>query len=773
MMKRVDRLLLYVLALLVWGCVGNNRDHLQRESVVPKPAVVNTGAGKFVFSPKTCWLVENQEQEQVVEQLTALFQQAAGFGMEICYEGNIERHDAIFKTDSSLATEAYHLSVRPDSIIVEAGGTPGFFYAVQTLRQMLPPQIEASAGQENIEWSVPAVEIEDAPRFGYRGFMLDVSRYFMPKENVLKLIDYMGMLKINKLHLHLVDDNGWRLEIRKYPKLTEVGAWRVAREEEFPARKGPEAGELTPVGGFYTQEDIREIVHYAAARSIEVIPEIEMPAHTTSSIAAYPELACDAEGKFVGVLPGFGGYAPVYCAGNEKVFEFLEDVIDEVVELFPSQYIHIGGDEATKVYWKKCPKCQARMKAEKLPNEEELQGYFMQRVNQYVRSKGKTIIGWDELTNSTLPEESVILGWQGMGNAALKAGRQGHPFILAPARVMYLIRYQGPQWFEPRTYFGNNTLSDVFHYEPLDQIKEPELADRLQGLEACLWCEFVSSPQEAEYLIFPRLTAFAERAWCGTEQRDWTGYLRRLDYLLEHYDYLGVNYARSMFNLDHKVTPENEALAVRLSCIRPDVEIRYTLDGGEPSRNASLFKDTLRVKQNTQVKAAAFKDGKQAGKTLVLDLKYNKATAKKIKGNNPGLPLLVNGLKGSDKQSDFEWCGWYGEDGEFVVDLGNSETVDQVSLGVIRNYGMGVHWPETVVLSLSDEGVEYTEIARKSVPLDEIFVPGIATDELKFSDLKATGRYLKVYFRNPGVCPEGHPRAGQNTWVYFDEIEMN
>lgn len=748
---------------------------MEKKTVIPAPVSMVKETGKFVFTPETRWVVENEQQQQVAEQLSGWLETPAGFKMPVEIAGEAANGNAVlFRRDSSLKPEAYTLQVKPEGILITASSVSGFFYATQTLRQMLPPAVEAATLQKGVEWSVPAVDIRDEPRFAYRGFMLDVSRFFMPKENVIKLIDNMAMLKINKLHLHLTDDQGWRLEIKSHPRLTEVGAWRVARNEEFPGRKGPQEGEPVPVGGFYTQEDMKEIVAYAATKSVEVIPEIEMPAHSCSALAAYPELACPVVGKYIGVLPGFGGGEDVvYCAGNDKVFDFLQDVIDEVITIFPSQYINVGGDEASKVNWKKCPLCQARMKAEKIAHEEDLQGYFIRRMGRYLKSKGKILIGWDEITNSELPEDAIVIGWQGLGNNGYKAGERGHHYIMAPARVLYLIRYQGPQWFEPRTYFGNNTLADVYGYDPMKKELKPEVADLLLGTQACMWTEFVSSPEEAEYLIFPRLTAFAEGAWSKPEQRNWEDYLARLDALLLHYDVSGINYARSMFNLDHQVKPDNGSLDVVLSCTRPDMEIRYTTDGTEPGAGAALYAEVLKLDKGTVVKAVTYRNGVKEGKTLTLDLRFNKATAKTIEGKNKNLNLLVNGLKGSDKQSDFEWCGWYGEDGAFVVDLWNKEKIDQVRLGYIHNYGMAVHLPKSVTLSVSDDGTDYREIGKKTYGAEEIFRTGIETGVIPFSGLNTEGRYLKIAFEHPGECPAGHVREGQSVWVNFDEIEVD
>ena len=453
-------------------------------------------------------------------------------------------------------------------------------------------------------------------RHAYRGMHLDVARFFMPREHVLRLIECMAQLKLNKLHLHLTDDNGWRLEIKRYPRLTEVGAWRVDRPGvPFPARRNPAPGEPTPVGGFYTQDDIREIVAYAAERQIEVIPEIDVPAHSNAALAAYPEYACPVVDRYIGVLPGLGGRNAdiIFCAGNERTFGFLQNILDEVLELFPSRYIHLGGDEAWKTHWETCPLCQARIRREKLASVEELQGYFMRRVCDYVRSKGREVIGWDELTNSRLPEGVIIQGWQGYGQAALKAAAQGHRFILTPARVLYLIRYQGPQRFEPVTYFGNNTLQDVYGYEPVQEDWAPEYESLLMGVQASMWTEFCDTPEDVEYLLFPRLAALAEVAWQPRGAKDWPGFLQRLDTFLPRLDAMGVTYARSMFNIQQRIEPDGGALRVELACIRPDVEIRYTTDGSEPAADSPLYAEPLRIEGPVTVKGARTAAGLQQG----------------------------------------------------------------------------------------------------------------------------------------------------------------
>ena len=765
--------IIYILLLAFCPLATLQADNLTPiVSVVPCPVQMVPGTGNFLFSGSTVLRVENAEQARVARNFVNLFTRAAGF-TPVLKTGK-GKGDVCFVTDPLLKSEAYRLSVSPEQISIEASDAKGFFYALQTIRQLLPPDIENSR-TVNAMWTVPCLTIQDEPRFGYRGLMLDVSRFFIPKESVLRIIDCMAMLKINKLHFHLVDDNGWRLEIKKYPRLTEIGAWRVDHTDvPFHSRRNPLPGEPTPVGGFYTQEDMKEMIAYAADRQVEIIPEIEMPAHTNSSLAAYPQLACPVVDQFIGVLPGLGGdhASIIYCAGNDSVFTFLQNVIDEVAALFPSRYIHLGGDEAQKTYWKKCPLCQERMKKEHLAHEEDLQGYFMKRIGEYVRSKGKEVMGWDELTNSFIPEGAVIFGWQGMGNAALKAADRGHRFVMTPARVMYLIRYQGPQWFEPLTYFGNNTLKDVYQYEPVQKNWKPEYASLLMGVQASLWTEFCNCPEDVDYLVFPRLAALAEVGWSRPEQKNWDLFLKAMDRYNEHLDVKGIGYARSMYNIHHTSTPVDGAFQIKLECIRPDVEIRYTTDGSEPEATSTLYTRPLEFHTAQTLKCATFAAGRQMGKTLVLPLLHNKATAKPIFTQGAsGASVLTNGVRGSLKQTDFEWCSWSKSDCiSFTLDLQKDENIHTFTLGSITVYGMAVHKPESISVALSSDNVNFTEVGEKHFTPEEIFREGTYVEDLKFDLGTAKARYVRVTARGVGKCPPDHVRPGQEARIFFDEI---
>lgn len=754
---------------LMLGLSGCSSVKTQRDvAIVPTPLSMEKGTGSFTFGPNTVITVPTEEQKPVAGLFASLFTRSAGFTpkVQVGTEG-----DVCLELDKNLPEDAYEMQVSSGQIRVKASDSKGLFYGLQNLRLLLPPAIESSTAQDTVEWTVPEMTVKDAPRFGYRGFMLDVSRYFLPKEELLRMIDCMALLKLNRLHLHLTDDNGWRLEIKKYPKLTEVGAWKVDRQHlPFPERRNPKRGEPATVGGYYTQADMKEIIAYAADRQIEIIPEIDIPAHSNAALASYPEYACPVVKDFIGVIPGLGGKNAeiIFCGGNEKTYEFLQDVLDEVIALFPSRYIHLGGDEATKTNWKKCPLCQARIREEHLADEEALQGYFMGRMSDYVRSKGKEVMGWDELTNSKLPEDAIIFGWQGFGNAALKAAEQGHRFVMTPARVAYLIRYQGPQWFEPLTYFGNNTLKGLFDYEPVQEGWKPEYEKLLMGVQASMWTEFCNKPEDVFYLVFPRLAALAEIAWVPKNQKDWNVFLKGLDNYTAHLEQKDVVYARSMFNIQHRIIPnDNGALTLTLECERPDVDIHYTLDGTEPTATSPRYTQALTLKENVTVKAATFAGNEQQGKTLILPVEWNKATAKPLVNAASGMEVLVNGLRGSLKQTDFEW---YTGAMSVTVDLQQPEDIRSFTAGCITNYGMAVHKPKSMTVELSDDNLHFKEAGKLTFTDDEIFREGNFIEDLRIDVDHARARYIRFTFEAPSNCPADHVRPGQPSRVYLDEL---
>ncbi len=760
------------LFLLLVICFSGALGSLSAVQIVPQPQKCEVSEGQFVFNSSTRWVVENAEQQAIAQVFAEQLNTVGNYVYQASSKRAPKRNVVVFKHNASLAAEAYTLDITSTSIRIEASSQSGYFYALQSLRQLLPAELELGYLQPEMQWAVPCVRIEDAPRFAYRGFMLDVSRHFQPVEEVKKLIDVMAMHKLNTFHWHLVDDNGWRIEIKQYPKLTDVGAWNSYRTNLYGGRANQEEGEATTEGGYYTQDDVREIVAYAAERSIEVIPEIEMPAHTNSSLAAYSHLACPVVSDYISVLPGIGGNNShiIYCAGNDSVFDFLENILDEVMQLFPSKYIHVGGDEANKYYWERCPKCQQRMKEEGIPSEEELQSYFMKRMNRYIQAHGRQMMGWDELVDSEIPDNTVIFGWRGQGTAAEKAGRQGFQYIKSPAQYYYFIRYQGPQWFEPFTYFGNTTLADVYAYEPLPAESDDILKQNMLGVEACLWSEFVTNERDAEYMIFPRLAAYAESAWTQPELKNWNEFLPRLDATTERYKAMDVTYSEAMYNIQHVVKPKDGRFEVTLTNIRPDVDMHYTLDGSEPKVNAPIYSGAIIIEPATTVRARVFKGGKALGHILSLNTIAHQAAGCTVKSNEVNAYVLTNGLLGTQRKTDGEWVDCYDKDAEFIIDLGAVKMFEQVTIGALNDAGMCIYQPRELRIFVSTDGMQFTQVLAQTFEPHLIFQNGIFRKMILLKVEAQEAQYIRVEAFNPGLTPEWVVREGSPTRFALDEI---
>ena len=742
-------------------------------SIIPYPINLVKESGRFVFTEKTVLALEDKTGEKVVKNFLTLLGQKAGFIPKL--KVGSKKGDICLIQDKSLHEEAYYLEIKSEKIWIKASTVKGLFYALQTLRQLLPPSIEGKEMRKDLEWSVPTLMITDEPRFGYRGLMIDVARCFIPKENLLRIIDCMGMLKLNALHLHLTDDNGWRLEIKKYPLLTEVGSKRADRKGiPFPDRRNQRQGEPVKDGGYYTQDDIREIVSYASERQINVIPEIALPAHSNAALAAYPMLACPIIDKYIGVVPGLGGSHSdiLFCAGNENVYTFLQDVIDEVISLFPSQYIHLGGDAVKKTHWEDCPICQELMKKEDLNSAKDLLGYFMRRMDRYVRGKGRKLMGWEEVMDANLAKGAVVFDWHGYGHGAVKAGKHGHQFIVAPTDVMYLNRRQGPQWFEPMSFEGENTLEEIYKYEPIERYWTMSMRNHLLGMQAALWTEFCEKPGDVDYLLYPRLGAVAEAAWSAPISKRWERFVGMLASYQERWKTMGIHASGSIYNIQHEVTPNFGNLRVALDCIHPDVEIRYTIDGSEPHEYALLYRKPWVVKQSQTIKCAAFKDGKQMGKTLVLPIQINGITGKNMLRSNALERRLVNGVRGTLKNTDGEWAFWTRNDSiALTFDVGSRKRLAHVSLGYLNDFGLAIHKPERVEIWLSDNDVHYEKVADTKYALDEVFSEGRFARDMGF-EIEGVARYVRVILKGAGRCPKNHVRPGMEAQIYLDEILM-
>jgi hexosaminidase len=465
---------------------------------------------------------------------------ATGVDLKIsAVEGDAKRPGAICirsKKSPEMGTEGYRLEVSPEGVVIVGGGGPGMFYGTQTLLQLLPPEIfSPKKVEKSPALTMSAMTIEDQPRFQWRGLMMDVSRHFFNKEEVKNFLDLMAQHKLNTFHWHLSDDVGWRIEIKKYPKLTEIGAWRKGIGYGLEPKDGTAYDKDGRYGGFFTQDDIREIVEYAKTRYITIVPEIDIPGHSGSAIAAYPEFSCD--GNPIDLDSGTMG---VYCPGNDKAFEFVENILSEVIDLFPGKFIHIGGDEVWKDYWKKCPKCQERIKNEKLKDVDELQSYFIKRIEKFLNSKGRTLIGWDEILEGGLAPNATVMSWRGV-TGGIVAANAGHDVVMTPGPPLYLDHYQAKTG-EPKAIGGFSPLQLVYNYEPVPAEIPADKAHHVLGAGGNLWSEFFPNYGHVQYMAYPRACAIAEFTWTEPKLKNWDDFKRRMETQFERLKAQKVNF---------------------------------------------------------------------------------------------------------------------------------------------------------------------------------------------------------------------------------------
>lgn len=603
-MKRIAIISAF-LALLV-SCAGTVSKQPE-VSVIPRPQSVLVDEGTFCISKDTKVYLEDSSEEmlRIVGFLNEKLSKAAGFELQVVDARPDE--DAICFVAAEMPSESYAINVQPATINVEYGDGAGAFYALQTFFQLLPVEIYSQERQKGIDWVVPCCAIEDAPRFKYRGMHLDVCLHYFDLEFLKKYIDIMAAHKVNRFHWHLTEDQGWRLEIKKYPLLTEKGQWR---KETVVGSLSSGVYDGIPHGGYYTQEQVKELVKYAADRYVTIIPEIELPGHALAAIACYPELSCGLEDHYE-TATRWGIFKQVYCP-KETTFEFLEDVFDEVFELFPSELIHIGGDECPKASWKACPDCQALIRKLGLKDEYELQSYFVTRMEKYINSKGRQIIGWDEILQGGLAPNAKVMSWLGE-EGGIKAAQQHHEVVMSPHYKYYLDYWQADPYSEPLAMSGPTTLRTMYDYEPVPEVLTPEESKYIIGVEGCVWTEYMPTPERVEYMAWPRMCAIAETGWTRRE-KDWDGFVQRLEKHFGRLDGMDVAYCSAFYNpmiVFHKDTPHN--MVVTMTVDAPGAEIHYTLDGSVPTADSPKYEIPFSINRSQTVTAAAYRDGRQIG----------------------------------------------------------------------------------------------------------------------------------------------------------------
>jgi hexosaminidase len=540
--KNNNWLVLFIMALMiVTGCQPIKQDTGGEISILPEPVYLQVNKGLFEITEATKILVD-PETSTLGNKLRDLLFPSMGFRLEVV-EAPAGRNSIRLSLNASLEAlgeEGYHLLVDKQGVSIEAKSGAGIYYGLQTLRQLLPVEVFSSTAVEDIRWGVPCVEIEDYPRFQWRGMHLDVCRHFMPLDFVKKYIDLIALHKMNRCHLHLTDDQGWRIEIKKYPKLAEISAWR---EETLVGHYNdqPRKFDGKVHGGFYTHEAIRELVSYAAARHVTLVPEIEMPGHSQAALAAYPEISCTGGPFKVSTIWGIRN--EVFCAGNEQTFEFLQNVLAEVLDLFPGEYIHVGGDECPKDRWAACPKCQVRIREEGLKDEHELQSYFIKRMERYLAEHNRRLIGWDEILEGGLAPNATVMSWRGE-TGGIAAANAGHDVVMTPYSHTYFDYYQADPQHELLAIGGFLPLEKVYSYDPVPAQLDTERLSHILGVQGQLWTEYIPTPEKAEYMAFPRACAMAEIGWTPLDQKDFERFSKILAQHLRRLDYLDVNYRK-------------------------------------------------------------------------------------------------------------------------------------------------------------------------------------------------------------------------------------
>ena len=598
------------------SCQSNEPVNLEAQSLIPIPQELVLEQSYFTLSKGTTLGAdsENPELASIAAYLNEKMSPALGYSLSVQKQGDIQ---FVLIDDAELGDEGYRLHVKRKEITIEAFKPAGIFYGVQTLMQMLPKEIKNKEVQPDVAWTIQCGEVVDKPQFSWRGMMLDVSRHWFTKQEVMKFIDQLAEYKMNVFHWHLTDDQGWRIQINALPRLTEVGAWRAQRVGDWWQRNPQYEGEKATYGGFYTHEDIKEVLAYAKQRYVRVIPEVDVPGHSLAALVAYPELACFKAPSAINVGNKFYGIDEnSLCVGNEATFEFLDKVFTEIASLFPDEYIHIGGDECFKGFWHKCPKCQARMKAENIKDEHHLQSYFIHRLEGMLKAKGKKLIGWDEILEGGLAPEATVMSWRGM-EGGIKAAKQNHHVVMTPSDNCYLDLYQGEPSVEPCTY-SMCRLSDCYN---LNLLPEGVPQDMILGGQGNLWAEAVPTFHHAEYMAWPRGWALAEVMWSGSQKKNWNAFWPRVEQHFERADEAQINYARSMYNAIITPYTENDQMKVKLSCEIEDSEIYYTFDNTFPDTFSPRYTEPLSIPEGaTRLIVVTYRNGQPSGKMITLTI---------------------------------------------------------------------------------------------------------------------------------------------------------
>ena len=767
-MKRI--LFLFICPLLAVAC---NKRVVADYNVIPQVQNLSVKDGDvYVFDSSRKLVYDNQDSRRSLELFAQDLEELVGIRPSVAAGTSEDAKGNVYFTLGLQdgRKEAYSINVSSDGILVRAVSPEGIYRATRTLLKSVGTEKASSV-------EFPSAEVSDWPRFGYRGLMLDVSRHFSDVEMVKRTIDMLALHQLNIFHWHLTDDQGWRIEIKSHPELTEVGAWRddTVVGRYLGGTDYPTDGKRH--GGFYTQEQIREIVAYAKERYIEIIPEIDLPGHTSAVLAAYPQLGC--EDKEYKVANRWGVIRDVLCAGNPASLDLFKDIMEEVCELFPGKYIHLGGDECVKERWKACPKCQRKIRelglkdGSRYSKEDYLQSWFMGEVASYVQSKGKRVIGWDEILEGVPMDDSVIMSWRGT-EGGITAARMGHDVVMTPTSDMYFDQSQTlASQLEEIPVGGFINVMKVYSYEPLPASLTPEQQKHILGCQANVWCEYMPEERIRQYQMLPRLAALSEVQWTMPERKNYKDFLKRLPKMLSIYDHYGYNYAKHIFDVacSYSVNVEKGSLEVSLSTLGND-PIYYTLDGTSPqTKKAMLYDDTpIVISSPSELKVSVLRNGKFTKEETLFKLDCNKATFKKVNISTTlnimqaHLPheILTDGIIGSLRCDDYRWMSCTGRM-SLVLDLGKSESFSRIGWVALNSKSENILVPQNVKIQISEDGKQYCTIL--DIEKNHEIQAEQSVERISEEVGAQTARYIKMDFDS-----YKYPDKTSPSWVFLSEL---
>jgi len=760
---QIKRFLFGLILIFSIHFISAAQSNIARKSdldIIPKPFKATPTGSTFHFNKKTVLLLSDNEEKRDAQIFQSSLHLITGLSPAIAHKAFSNYIRLALDSNSVSDTEGYLLVIDNKHISITGHDAAGVFYGLQSLIQLT---------SRSINHTIPGCIIEDHPRFAYRGMHLDVSRHFFTADQIKKWIDVLALYKINTFHWHLTDDQGWRIEIKRYARLQTVAAYRnetlIGHKKETP-----HVFDGKRYGGYYTQDEVKQVVKYATERHITIIPEIEMPGHATAALTAYPNLGCT--GGPYQTATYWGVFGDVYCAGNNATFVFLQDVLDEILALFPSKYIHIGGDECPKQRWHSCPKCQKRMSDENLTDESELQSYFIKRIERYLNSKGRQVIGWDEILEGGLSPGATVMSWTGE-KGGISAAKQQHQAVMTPEKYVYLDYYQSLYPGEQLAAGGYLPLKKIYNYEPLPSELDSAQSKYILGIQANVWSEYLDSKQKAEYAMFPRMLALSETAWSSEDNRNYLDFLNRLRQQYPLLKKLDIHAANVFDEITYTIgkNPNGKTL-ISLNSTLPDGIIHYTTNGTAPGPHTPLYHEALSFDESKTVKAAVFKNDKQQGRTFQKKVSFHKAVGKPVtltfqpaENYNPGDPsALVNGLEGSNLYNDGQWFGFSGVNLEAIIDLGRIQKINSIGANILKYHWQRMWEPTELSFWVSSDGANYTQVYSQK----DFIINGINTIKTELKDTQA--RYIKIVGINKGTIPDGEYGAGSKAMLLVDEI---